>query len=173
MLEKFTSPGRAGLVGWRWTIGWSAYRKFGFERTTVYGGEDTPYLTRNILYLFGCTIRLHKFWRGDNDDFGPHNHPWWFITIPLRSYLEEVYERGVRKDFALVKRFRPHFRPAGYEHIVRYGVTELGCLIRQDLRPFYTIVISGGRAAKWGFWPEPGKFVYWRDLLTPTGERKQ
>jgi len=176
MLEKFNSPGRAGLAGWRWTVGWSPLRKFGFEKTTVWGGQDTPYLTRWVMYLGWGTLRLHKFWRGDDDSLGPHTHPWWFVTIPLRSYCEWAFEKGARKHMNLVQAFRPHFRKASHEHIVVGPVHKTGpksWSIDYPAKPFYTIVISGGRAARWGFYPKPGEFVYWRDAVNHIGERKQ
>lgn len=174
MLEKFNSPGRAGLAGWRWTIGWSSLRKFGFEKTTVWGGQDTPYLTRWVMYLGWGTLRLHKFWRGDDDSLGSHTHPWWFITFPLRSYIERRYKKGRYTGLFEVKAFRFHFRPAAHEHIV--VSSKCICSAGYDCKhsgPFYTIVISGGRAARWGFYPKPGEFVYWRDAVNPIGERKQ
>lgn len=79
-----------------------------------------PYMTR---YFVGG-FRLHIMHRGDAGR-GPHDHPWWFITFPLNSYVEEVaYEHWnedehrmeLRTRINLVKRFRFYFRPARYTH---------------------------------------------------------
>lgn len=135
--------------------------RFGFEYSRV-GLSDIPYLDRYILYFGRGTLRLHKFWRGD-DDRAPHDHPWWFITMPFVTYREKIV---VPDDLfgevfvtRLVRAWRPHFRAAKFQHIV------IGRRDRNDLRPFWTLVISGGNTNDWGFWPEPGVFVpykYWR-----------
>lgn len=142
-------------------------QRYGFEYSRVFIAGK-PYLDRYIAYLGGPTLRLHKFSRGD-DARAPHDHPWWFITLPLKSYWEKVY-RPYQKDIVTWRRvqaFRFHFRPAKYRHIVigaakrwppngRYGITG---------KPFWTFVITGSPTNKWGFWPEPGRFVSWREWV--------
>lgn len=162
MLERFTSP---SLLGWRrsWYIG---QRRFGFEKSEVVHHGD-KYLTRWILYFGFGTLRLHKFWRGD-DDRAPHTHPWWFITFPLRSYAEWYFLRGHRIGLQVVKRFRFYFRDADYEHIVVCPVkTEDGrnWFNAYPDRVIYTIVLTGERTNGWGFYPEPDKFVPWREFV--------
>ena len=79
-----------------------------------------PYMTRYWLGPF----RLHLMHRGDAGR-GPHDHPWWFLTFPLNSYVEEVAfedvdNTGQRVTIStklnIVRRFRFHFRPAHYTH---------------------------------------------------------
>lgn len=132
--------------------------------------EGVPYLDRYIVYVAGCTLRLHKFWRGD-DDRAPHDHPWNFITFPFRDYLEHVQEPSGREYVRVVKRLRFHYRPSGYRHIVLHGLEDISYL-RDGLRhkaqlrtskPFWTIVITGRRTRSWGFWPEHDHYIYWRD----------
>jgi hypothetical protein len=148
--------------------------RFGFEYSRV-GLGDTPYLDRYILYVGTGTLRLHKFWRGD-DMRAPHDHPWWFITFPFRTYTEiaEVCKYGggvpndqtgvpsdavnlctqrcIRRIERTVTAWRPHFRPALYRHIVK----DAAC-------PFWTFVITGGPSNSWGFWPRPERFVPHRE----------
>lgn len=143
---------------------WGYFKKghwFGFERSRlVVGGE--LYMDRWILY-FGGTLRLHKFYRGD-DDRASHTHPWNFWTFPLTTYFERVYRHGVLVDSVnAVKAFRLHYRPADYEHIVMGSFIFEGCMPGEEPKPFYTIVISGPRTNSWGFYPQPGHFVYWRN----------
>jgi hypothetical protein len=140
--------------------------RFGGEKSTV-KINGKPYLQRWIIYA-GGTLRLHKFYRGD-DDRAMHDHPWWFVTFPLKGYWEQVPNpkspTGLMKRF--VKPFRFHYRPAKFKHIV------LGSTARYDVdvedihvttpKPFWTLVISGPRSNKWGFWPD-GKYVYYRDF---------
>ena len=128
-----------------WSIG--SYN-LGLERSTV-RLQGEPYLTRWIIYVGGRTLRLHKFHRGD-DDRAFHDHPWPFWTFPLKTYSELV--PGLPYRASVVRGFRLHYRPAAYQHIVLGD----GC-------PFYTIVVTGKRENAWGFWPEPGKFVPWRE----------
>ena len=131
--------------------------RIGPEYSSVRIGDE-KYLDRFIFYFFG-TIRLHRFWRGD-DDRAPHNHPWWFVTLPFTSYVEKVYdiEDGRYLGERLVKAWRFHFRPARYRHMV---------VGRADGKkaPFWTFVLTGRRSQAWGFWPNPNEFVAWRDWL--------
>jgi hypothetical protein len=126
-------------------------------------------MDRWIAYAGGFTLRLHKFWRGD-DDRASHTHPWWFVTFPLTEYVETVFCHGVKLKTRRVGAFRPHFRAANFEHIVlgrgprsRINWKTLRIEITPDIRPFWTIVVSGTRTNSWGFYPEPQKFIYWRN----------
>lgn len=45
-----------------------------------------------LLQEFGVAVRVHQILRSDNDRH-PHNHPWPYLTIILRSgYWESVYD---------------------------------------------------------------------------------
>lgn len=134
--------------------------RFGPEYSRVsVAGE--PYLDRFILYIGTGTLRLHKFYRGD-DVRAPHDHPWWFYTFPLTSYTEQVFSKTYSPGdpwtgaVRTVKRFRFHFRPSAFRHYV---------IGRADgkKKPFWTFVISGSRERSWGFWVYNSVFVPWRD----------
>ena len=140
--------------------------RFGVERSTVtIGGEK--YMTRYIAYLGPLGLRLHQFFRGD-DDSASHTHPWAFITFPFATYHERRFKKGVEIPGPhYVRAFRFHYRPSDFEHIVvgrLGGVTKLNeyqwCV---DMSPFWTFVITGPKTDDWGFYPKPGQFVYWRD----------
>lgn len=150
-------------------LGWS----FGVERSTIYI-KDAKYMERHIAYLGPVCLRLHKFFRGD-DDRASHTHPWAFVTFPFRSYVEHLFDEGKFVREQVVKKFRFHYRPATHEHVVKGPMWTVG---GNDLYyqgaplysnepygfdAFYTFVITGPRNNDWGFYPEPGKFVYWRD----------
>lgn len=125
-------------------------RRLGFEFSRVLI-SGTPYLDRWILHLAGPTVRVHRFWRGD-DDRAPHSHPWpWFITFPLVSYREDVYSKGTHVDERWVPAWRFSFRGGAFEHIVREIARP----------PGWTIVITGNYRNDWGFYPQPGVFVPW------------
>ena len=126
------------------------------------------YMSRWLAYFSpqrDWTIRLHKFWRGD-DLRAPHDHPFDFWTFPLTSYVEDVYELACgpqgsgQWEWAItrrvVKAFRWHCRPAEFRHIV---------IGRADgsTKPFYTLCIARFRHRRWGFWTTPTNFIYHRD----------
>jgi hypothetical protein len=118
-----------------------------------------PYLERRIVWLFGLTLRLHRFWRGDNDRH-LHNHPWAFVTFPLGNYYEfvleelESNENGFAEKYRIneVKAWRPHCRPASYYHRVL-----------DPPEPIWTVVVTGPKRNNWGFLVN-GKHIYYRDM---------
>lgn len=129
---------------------------------------NAPYMDRWILYLGKWGFRLHKFYRGD-DDVAPHDHPFWFITIPLGTgYCELVYGNddvgyfgGMREwlpSIHWVAPWRPHFRPHTYRHIVIYP----------GFKPFWTFCIFGFVRSDWGFWPDPDTKILWSEFKTHT-----
>jgi hypothetical protein len=118
-----------------WNLG--AWRLGLTHDLVLEGGE--PYLERWILWC-GITLRLHKFHKGD-DERAFHDHPWWFVTMPLQSY-RELTPMGT----TIVRRFRPSFRAAQHRHIVQ--------LI--DTKPAWTFIITGRKEKDWGFWDEDG-----------------
>lgn len=130
--------------------------RFGAERSTILF-RSSRYMTRWILW-FKCCLRIHKFWRGDDDDDrAPHDHPSDFWTFPLVSYTEKFWDSTNRIfRVQVVQRFRWHYRPAEYRHIV---------IGRADGKPIWTIVFMGRWRRKWGFWPDPDTFVYWREWV--------
>lgn len=146
---KYDPRGRGGGRGWFKGLDLFG-RRWGFDRSTVYV-EKEKYLDRWILYVNGYTLRLHKFYRGD-DDRASHTHPWWFVTFPLcRGYAENVYSKGVFVLPRWVKGWRFHYRPADFEHYVAFG----------SPKPWWTFVVTGPKRDTWGFYPSPGKFVHW------------
>ena len=148
---------------------------FGVERSMVqlYG---KPYLLRYILYCGPIGFRLHKFFRGD-EDRAPHDHPFWFITMPLGTgYYEQVYGEGSLACNELIRRaenipahhwvprlryvrpWRFHYRRASFKHIV-LGRTRSG---DRDERPFWTFVVFGFSGNPlWGYYPTPETFIPW------------
>lgn len=140
---------------------------FGIERSMV-RLHGQPYLLRYILYLGPIGLRLHKFFRGD-EDRAPHDHPFWFVTMPFSNYWEQVYDdaelapavaypwglRRWRPRYRLVRAWRFHYRPASFKHIV---------VERQGPKrgPFWTFVIFGFVQPNWGYWPTPDTFIPWQ-----------
>jgi hypothetical protein len=156
----------------------------GFQHDTV-RLNGAPYLERWFVYIFGCTLRLHKFYRGD-DDRAPHDHPWAFWTFPLSGYWERVHKSppcrichstaGVctwnhkgsnATQEHYVKPWRLHYRPSSYQHMVignqRGYIGSPENAIFGTAKPFWTIVVTGRKDRSWGFYPD-GKYVYWKDF---------
>ena len=102
----------------------------------------TLYLDRRMLWLGPINFRFHTFHMGD-DEAAPHDHPWWFITFPFRSYTETVQTPDGRMNSRVVRAWRFHFRRAGHRHFVH-----------EPLRPFSTIIMTGPLKHNWSFWPD-------------------
>jgi hypothetical protein len=111
----------------------------------VIENDGKPYLERWILW-FGGTLRLHRFFASD-EDRAAHDHPWWFVTMPLTAYGEYV-RRGDSEQYREVRAWRVHFRAATFQH--RVELTRF---------PTWTLVLTGNKSREWGFWPD-GAFVH-------------
>lgn len=168
-------PFRVDLANLMLAKGWIPARYFTVNVKTwrfgasldCLGTPECPYMKRLILWLGPVNLRLHKFYRSDQDE-ALHDHPWWFVTFPLTSYKEWVplppglsakpelsgnllSEHGDRilQD---VKRFRFHYRPAEYRHAVVVD------------KPGYTIVLAGMKTRSWGFW-QGSVFTPWKTWI--------
>ena len=149
---EYVPRGRGGAVG-----GFKGFdllgRRWGVDISTVYVGTER-YLDRWILYINGYTLRLHRFWRGD-DDRASHTHPWWFVTFPLTRYVERRFVHGQHSRRHVVAAWRPHYRAPNFEHYV----------MGAPKTPWWTIVLTGPKRDTWGFYPfdKPGIFVKWTE----------
>lgn len=136
---------------------WGNYT-LGVEASTVWiAGKK--YLDRWFIKIFGFTVRLHRFYRGD-DDRAVHDHPWPFITFPFKGYYERVRtDRFGEHTINFVKPWRFHFRPAKYQHMVLGSRLWVDGEFRTP-EPFWTFVTTGRKdtTRRWGFWPD-GRFV--------------
>lgn len=136
-----------------WILRWKQH-KLGFERSTI-TVQGEKYLTRWILHFGLFCLRLHKFYRGD-DDRALHDHPFWFVTYPLKGYWEETELYG----FRWVKPHRLHFRGRDFKHrVVGPAAVAIGYLPG----PFYTLVLAGPYSDTWGFYTEAGEYVPWQE----------
>lgn len=114
-------------------------------RHDVIDVEGQPYLRRWSLRLpGGWSIRLHRFYRGDVSR-AMHTHPFWFITLPLSPYVEEVMDDLGRIYIRIVRRLIPQYRSLTFKHRV------IGSL---SGGPWWTIVLTGPGAQTWGFLDE-------------------
>jgi hypothetical protein len=120
---------------WFWEV--TKRVRFGVEYSRVHVGDE-PYLDRYILYIGGPTLRLHKFYRGD-DDRAPHDHPWTFWTFPFRTYWEKVCREDGSWYWNRVRAWTFNRRPATYRHIV----VNAGPGPYMSTGPFWTFVVTG------------------------------
>lgn len=138
-----------------------------FEWSTIYGVDKeywTPYLTRIGI----GRLKLHIFYRGDNDP-DPHDHRASFWTFPLRGYYEEIYspdQFGFWNFFTnYVTPFEWHFRPATYLHRV---------LPLDDGRWIITLTWWNKTEREWGFrkvWDKKQCWVPWKEYIFGNAKR--
>lgn len=107
-----------------------------------------PYLIRwELIVTRWFSLKLHRILRPDwARDL--HDHPWWFVALVLRGgYVEEVEYAHIRK----VRWF--NWKPATGAHRI---VT---------VKPnTWTLVLTGPRCRKWGFYTVEG-WVHWKRYL--------
>lgn len=97
--------------------------------------ETGVYLRRWRLETPWFSIRLHH-WFASDDDRSMHDHPWDFITMPLRgSYVDETPAGPQR-----VRAGRIYYRPSTHAHWVHL-----------DRGRVWTLVLTGPKVRRWGF----------------------
>lgn len=124
------------------------------------GADGDPYLDRLRIIqtpLFG--LYLHHIHRPDREP-DPHDHPWWFASIVLSGWYEELVWADKRQR-ALIKPPMCQRRERGRWSLRHIGLR--GAHIITDVRgPLWTLVLTGPKRGKWGFWTRDG-FVPWRE----------
>jgi hypothetical protein len=109
---------------------------FRFKRE-IYRRPGELYLTRYYLFRTNWLgVYIHKLHVSDYPV--PHDHPWDFISCPLKTGYIEYDEHG---KGVLRKPFRPAFRPAKRFH----------WLEKLDNRPTWSLFIRFKRIRDWGF----------------------
>lgn len=124
--------------------------RFGVQYSPIVNRAG-PYMTRYIVYIGAASLRIHRFYRGDDDRY-PHTHPWPFLTIPFAPYYEDLFEKGKYVGTRKVPAFLPNYRNGSFEHIVV-------CRADEKRGPFWTFVITFGMPKAWGFYTPQGKFI--------------
>lgn len=125
-------------VGWRkWSTGWlSGGPHF------IIGSRDNPYLHRWYIIPRNpwLNVYLHKFLR-DDEDRALHDHPWWFVSLMLKSGYDEVTPQGT------LPRAAPSicYRPALWRHRVVLKRSNDEGVVHA-----WTLVITGRKSRNWG-----------------------
>lgn len=99
-----------------------------------------PYLIRLTFFKFrGWSLKLHVILKSD-DDRALHDHPWWFVTLPLvNGYVECWKDKNGLTRVHIVKPWRFYFRPAHWTHRLVL------------INPAVTLVLTGPMKRDWGF----------------------
>jgi hypothetical protein len=139
--------------------------RFAVKWGELIGNADCPMMRRWVLETPIGSLRVHHFIRSD-EDRAMHDHPWGFVSLPLRHGYEDLTwcpdchgrglagGRGGPTGFApcstcegdgrvaeVCRPWRLVWRRAGHKHQVR--VTEAGA---------WTLIATGRKRRTWGFW---------------------
>ena len=115
------------------------------HRVTINNCNGGKYLTRWMLWLPNpfFNIYLHKFWAGDDRSYGPHDHPWSFLSIILRGfYIERIYGPDGEYKADLRGWLSTRFRSAETLHAV----------VLPPGRTAWSLVVTFRRRRPWGFY---------------------
>ena len=107
----------------------------------------------------GWSIKLHHLINPDLPAGCRHSHPWWFISLVLWGWYEEIVG-GVRRRRRGTGNIG--FRRRKYTHRV-CQVSPRGC---------WTLVLCGRNSNVWGFINPRGSWIPWRGFVAAApGER--
>ena len=116
------------------------------------GNKDDPYMKRWCWITPYFSIRIHHWFRGDDDRYY-HDHDWNFVCMVLKGWYDDISWNdqdnihNVTYDRLTAGSIR--YRKAEFRHIVQTN----GC---------WTIVLTGKQVRKFGFWVpnKSGKMVW-------------
>lgn len=124
----------------------------------IIGPKEDPYLIRYILIqtpLF--SIYVHKLVRSDYER-ALHDHPWDFISLILKNGYSEEVERFARFDTVdgsplhVPQPYRMIHKNKAGQLLFRKGEHRHRVIIEDLSKPGWTLVLTGRRKRKWGFW---------------------
>lgn len=108
------------------------------------GKPEDPYMRRWALITPWFSIRIHNWFRGD-DDRHYHDHNWDFLCFVINGSYDDHSALGIDT----LTRWSVRYRKAEFSHIVK----TTGC---------WTLVLTGRERRKFGFWVpnKSGKLVW-------------
>lgn len=142
-----------------------------FHKQPIYRDDNTLYLMR-WYWNFGPlgTFKIHKFHQSDDDCL--YDHPWNFISIILTTGYYEWTEWSP-SVFEIPGTIRLKY---GDREIIRHQYKPGDILFRKadhahrieliNGKSAWTIVLTGNRKRKWGFWDKSFNFHYWREYVS-------
>lgn len=114
--------------------------RWAFMKWRDIGDGKTVYLRRIYILMTPLfSIMLHRLYRPDRQR-DLHDHPWNFVSFILRGYYREIIGDTVRQC-ELEHRWI-NTKKAEDRHTISY-VSKV---------PVWTLVFTGRRRRKWGFW---------------------
>ena len=132
-------------------------------------------------------IFLHRM-QGADPGEDLHDHPWWFVSIPLLGgYLEERAEIREAPEFAYVARAMAEPGPTPRVPGIRRGhlverrprrwrtmrLDEAHRIVELTRHQTWTLVVHGPTRRRWGFYL-PSGWMPWRDYeLSDEGRRRE
>ena len=120
------------------------------------------YMHRWIAQTPWFTLRVHHILRSD-ESRALHDHPWDFVSLLVSGGYTEITER--------IERFEtdegPIWKPVVYEtrwprwSLVMHEAEDAHRLVIDE--PVWTLVLTGPKVRRWGFWIPAKGWTYWRD----------
>lgn len=144
--------------------------EFSLSLRKFYDEENNRKFTRLQLRLpYSGQVLLHKFYQSDPEVF--HDHPWDFYSLVLSR---EGFKEQVALD--LPKKRLPCYKKYPWLSFRFHKAEKLHRVIVGD-KPVWTLVFTGKVRRGWGYSPEKGKWVPWKEYLNSedthvTGKRK-
>lgn len=139
-------------------------------RCRLYRHDIGEFMRRWIFQSPLGTVRLHNI-REPDEDREMHDHPWDFVAVILRGgYVEDIPAPATWPGLCA---YPPEedADPTWTERLVRWpgsvvyhrasDAHRISKLLRDEA---WTLVITGPRIRKWGFWTKDVGWVYWRDF---------
>ena len=127
------------------------------------GRPECPYLQRWAVMVGLFSVRVHHFYRSD-DERAFHDHPWWFLTLVLRGGYTDVSPCPVCEGNPALKLICGTGKPGGtcggtgeqLDHITAGSVRFRPALhqhtVRVDPGGVWTVILTGPNRRVWGFW---------------------
>lgn len=142
-MKKQTVQGRRSP---RWAL---------WEKMTIPCKGGIKYLFRiRIIQTPWFGIYLHDIFEPD-DDRGPHNHPWSFLSFVLKGWYREYYIENPESKTGVEVNTWDRFSIHRMDKNSAHRITECS----EGLK---TLIFTGPRTKGWGFYID-GKFIPWQE----------
>lgn len=128
------------------------------------GRPECPYMRRWALILGLFSVRVHHFYRSD-DDRAFHDHPWWFVTLVLKGGYTDVSQCPACEGTGFFEhRTRLSETPCPEcggtgekrDHLAAGSVRHRPALHQHTVRTYpggvWTVIVTGPNVRTWGFW---------------------
>lgn len=122
----------------------TVYTRNWLTKVNIYRRKGELYLTRYV--IFRCkwfSIYIHQFHVSDYDV--PHDHPWWWLALPLRKgYIEHFADGTSKRRYPFIPAIRA---PQEFHWVDLIPGTE---------SKVWTFFVTGPVQREWGFLTKEG-----------------